>query len=736
MRMHLFEHLQNVPKIMVEDTTEEENDNDVEVESVIEDLLKKSFSSRVFADKMQIWMNGRPTPLLANLVTEKKHKCDRKSYTRHFMHSNYDKLEWITGCANLNKLFCWPCLLFSKVKNIWTKGGYADLNHFSISAQRHEKSNEHIHNVLKLKMFGKQTIDPLLDSAGHDSISRHNEKVRSNREILKRLIDAICFFAKQELPFKGLSENATPGNQINYIELLNFMRKYDELLDKHLEQDTEFCGTSTLLQNDLIECIADVLSNCIINEIKETKCVTIMLDEMSDIESKSQLSTVLRFVKDGLVHERFLGFTDISKDKTAKGVFQHVEKIITQYDLSNKLVGQTYDGASVRSDQLNALKTKVQNKYPHANFTHCYANVINSVLEQSLSNIKKCRLFIQTLSGLSSFFSKPSTINRLEEFIPSTRCNFTFRLYNTVKDYRTELIKFFENVIDESENWDNDTVINSIGFLSFLQDTKAIFLLEVFANIFPHTDVLYSILQSNQLDILHCCKKINDTKVALKDLRENGFEDIWKDTTILIRLQKGEDNPKRKKENSDSYRQLFIEIIDNVSGQFEDRFGTYENLIYFELLRPAKYSKYKANFPNKSLKKLQDMYETMFDYVKLRAELSVIYTSDEFKNKHVHEVIKFLNENGLKIAFNQVFKLCQLILCTPCVAGSVEKSSSMLKRIKMHCRSTQGQERLDSLSFLSIEKQLLFSLKSKPTFYDLIIETFVKKRRRMEITYL
>ena len=76
-------------------------------------------------------------------------------------------------------------------------------------------------------------------------------------------------------------------------------------------------------------------------EIQETEFVAIIFDETSDIATKSKLSTILRYIHEGKVFDRFLGFTDVSADQTAAGLMKHVETIVKAYHLQDKLVGQT-----------------------------------------------------------------------------------------------------------------------------------------------------------------------------------------------------------------------------------------------------------------------------------------------------------------------------------------------------------------------------------------------------------
>ena len=96
------------------------------------------------------------------------------------------------------------------------------------------------------------------------------------------------------------------------------------------------------------------------------------------------------------------------------------------------------------SGHLNGLQAKVLNAYPNAIFTHCYAHVLNLVLQQSMSHIKECRNFFKTLNALASFFSKSSKrVNVLEDFmqkklphVAPTRWCFTSRLNHTVYKFR------------------------------------------------------------------------------------------------------------------------------------------------------------------------------------------------------------------------------------------------------------------------------------------------------------
>src|SRR5436190_21115412 len=91
-----------------------------------------------------------------------------------------------------------------------------------------------------MKMFEKQRINLLLDETQRLKFTKHKEEVRKNREILKILIDAICFLAKQELPFRGHNEQKDSLNKGDYLEILELLRSYDPVLDNHLKMQLYF----------------------------------------------------------------------------------------------------------------------------------------------------------------------------------------------------------------------------------------------------------------------------------------------------------------------------------------------------------------------------------------------------------------------------------------------------------------------------------------------------------------
>lgn len=264
-------------------------------ECIIESLLNKPFSQLKLEEKALIIKNGRPTPDLPNLTCQVATK--NKSFNRHFQVTNYSEKSWLCGCPGINKIFCWPCLLFAGTneRGVWTTG-YNDLNHLTTAMAKHQITQVHINNSIALKTFGNIRVDLLLDEQKRNSVSRHNDQVSENRHVLERLVDSVCFLGAQELAFRGNNETESSDNRGNYIELLNLIAKYDSKLERHLSSAQCFKGTSNHIQNDLINSIASVILNNFDKEITSAPFVSVMLDETTDVKKKSQLSIVFRYV--------------------------------------------------------------------------------------------------------------------------------------------------------------------------------------------------------------------------------------------------------------------------------------------------------------------------------------------------------------------------------------------------------------------------------------------------------
>ncbi|KAL5262205.1 hypothetical protein ACHWQZ_G007799 [Mnemiopsis leidyi] len=178
--------------------------------------------------------------------------------------------DWLTVDEATERLYCFPCLLFSKKrKGPWVETGFVNLSYLVGALEKHE-GNEHRDAVLTMKLFLKRTscqVKGTLVSMNADEIERYNSKVRLNREIVKRIINAVIFLAKEEMAFRGHNEKITSEDRGPFKELLSMIAKTDSILFDHLGSSSVFRGDSKTIQNDLIHIVAEMTREIIAEEV-------------------------------------------------------------------------------------------------------------------------------------------------------------------------------------------------------------------------------------------------------------------------------------------------------------------------------------------------------------------------------------------------------------------------------------------------------------------------------------
>ncbi|XP_072376039.1 zinc finger MYM-type protein 1-like, partial [Diabrotica undecimpunctata] len=142
-------------------------------------------------------------------------------------------------------------------------------------------------------LLGKVRIDHAIDHGKKIDAQRHNERVVKNRKIVGRLIDVVRFLACQELAFRGHDETGTSKNKGNYLELLDLLALEESNMRDHLEASNIFKGTSSEIQNQLIESVEYIIRQKIFKELQEADFISVQADETTDVSCKSQFSVIL-----------------------------------------------------------------------------------------------------------------------------------------------------------------------------------------------------------------------------------------------------------------------------------------------------------------------------------------------------------------------------------------------------------------------------------------------------------
>ena len=686
-------------------------------------LLTTPFRTLSDQEKLVVTQMGPDHPHVS--ITQKD-----KSQSRSFNPNWYERKSWLTASENKKTIFCFSCLLFGGDVS-WTVNGLSALKHLSERVKSHEISSSHIGNTLKLKRYGKVDIRTQIDEGHRISVIRHNELVRANRHILNRIIDCLKFCGKHEIAVRGHIEKEESVNRGIFLDLLNEFAKLDNTLYEHLEKSKVNKFTSAIIQNELLDCMYQVYQETLIEDVNKAMFVSVQADESSDVSNKTQLVIVLRLVRDSQVVEHFHGFQQLT-ERSAYGITQCILQALEQYNVKDKLISQAYDGgASFRGAQ-HGVQKLVRDVYPYAYFVHCYAHQLNLIMQQVCSTITAIRIFFANLSAFSSFFSLSSKRTDLlntvcHRRLPrtcQTRWNFQSRVVSSVFECKEALIECFE-IIQEDGSWDSVSIREATGLKHFLEDEEFNFFLNFFSRIMPLVEMFYNILQKRVTTVVlvkehlrKFCDNISNIRNEISDSPADGSSKC---------------NVSNKRKLSVNKSACVIECCDIIIQQAEERFGKTEHLECFNLVNPKTFGEMKCKFPedlcNNSAK-----YYPFIEAGKLKSELRIVYSSEEFKNiNSVSALYSFLIENDLEDTFSETLKMSNIVLTTPVATAESERCFSTLKRVKTYLRNKMGQSRLNALAMLAIEKEYIANIAN---FNDKVTTKFAElKNRRAEFMY-
>ncbi len=270
--------------------------------------------------------------------------------------------------------------------------------------------------------MGRVNIATQLDDGHRIAIRKHNEEVDKNRYILSKIIDCVKFCGAFELALRGHDdETESSDNPGIFRGLVDFVASLDNVLEEHLKTATVFKGTSKTVQNELLDSMLSVVKDYILEEVTAADFIAIQADETTDVSTRCQLVLVLRYIdSNGNIQERFFEFFTIQNanaDSIATALLDSLSTILPNGQ-KNKVIAQTYDGATVMRGSTGRVQRKIMDVCKNAHYIHCYVHQLNLIMQQATSHIPRISTFFSDLGGFSAAFSRsPKRIAVLDQVV-------------------------------------------------------------------------------------------------------------------------------------------------------------------------------------------------------------------------------------------------------------------------------------------------------------------------------
>ncbi|KAL4098359.1 hypothetical protein QTP88_022988 [Uroleucon formosanum] len=229
------------------------------------------------------------------------------------------------------------------------------------------------------------------------------KEIEQRRMVLNRLIDIVLFIGKQDIAYRGKHEGAHSlddrnKNHGNFLELVLLIADYDSILNNHVQESIKSSkkmmnkkGRGSLntflskhfINDNIINRIGTSIQSIIVNQIKECKKFSIMID----------------------IEERLLSLV-VCSDSSGLALFNLLCNILQSLSLSlTDVIGCSFDGAANMKGAYNGLQAHMKNSNPLIVYTHCLAHVLNLTMEDSTKKIVEAENLFGLVEQTAVFLS-------------------------------------------------------------------------------------------------------------------------------------------------------------------------------------------------------------------------------------------------------------------------------------------------------------------------------------------
>lgn len=481
-----------------------------------------------------------PRQPLLNPFPSKKYGKESRSFHSEW----YGLFPWLEYSAQLDAAFCYPCRMFSTVtneKSAFVTAGYTNWKKAldkESGFRKHDNSVAHKTCQTSWVSYTEMKSRGPGESVATHLSNAHSKQVQENRMYVERVADILRFTAVQGIAQRGHDESDTSDNKGNYLELMNLLGKYDEIVKKKLKDgpaNARYVHHS--IQDEILGILSRLTLAAIQEEMKGSQCFALMVDETKDISKTEQVSVVVRYYVRGAVFERFLGFRN-AEQLNARSLLDYIYEALNRCGIdSQECVAQTYDGASVMSGNLMGVQALFRQDVPRAIYVHCMNHRLNLAIVDVCKAVKPARDFFALLESLYVFMSGSATHSLFVDVQKRLRLSVVElqRLSDTrwacrvaactavMKTFPAILVSLAEVIATKSKR-----ATEARGLLEQL-NISFLFNLCLFTRVLSRLKILSDFLQNKDCELARACLMARAAIDEFADMRnsEQAFESVW-----------------------------------------------------------------------------------------------------------------------------------------------------------------------------------------------------------------
>lgn len=492
--------------------------------------------------------------------------------------------EWLV--CGTDGAYCKFCVLASclapeseeeRVKRNFVGKAMNKFSKFKEKADQHQMSQLHRDSVAIVLPILKPeersapkpgTLPYMVRNAGLD-------RKKKNMAWLKSIVDLVLFLGRQGLALRGHTElnirelkqaveerRPLEQNHGNFQALLHWLSTSDtnlqQLRDLLLDAPGNATYISPEIQNELLDVAGEVVVGMVLQKLRRAPFYAVMADEVQDCSDAEQLAVCLRFYdfEKREPNEAFLIFQRLVTADAESIADSIWKRSLLPYDLSptEKLIAQSYDGASVMSGNKTGVHTRISSlcgrKVP---FMHCCNHRLNLVIVESLYS-DDTKALLNTVSFVDTvalfFEDQPKRCAVFDKYIKE--CNITdgqTHLSTLCKTRWVEridgmtaflhLLKPLKQTLEDISDWKKKSAdspaVKAAGLLATLLKFETLICCCLLTQLLGTVKDVTVKLQGRNIDILTAHIKITALINELEELRDQKCEQ-WQDMILKSAL--------------------------------------------------------------------------------------------------------------------------------------------------------------------------------------------------------
>ncbi|CAI6357068.1 unnamed protein product [Macrosiphum euphorbiae] len=239
-------------------------------------------------------------------------------------------------------------------------GKYGKLNKYNDSAS-HIRSIEQERLTL---VFSKNPVYCQI-------LNQSSEECKINRKHFSLLFRSIYFLAKEEIA------HTTKYEPLIKRLIMKSSESFESWIVTNSDRSTYI---SKATASELLCCASEILCKKLNNEVIGKK-FSLMADESTNVNNKSELSICIRFVKNNQPVEQFIGIRDLS-DTKAHTIVNEISSELTKHNLSyQNIIACGFDGAANMSGNKSGVRRLISEKAGReVPYIHCRAHALSLAL--------------------------------------------------------------------------------------------------------------------------------------------------------------------------------------------------------------------------------------------------------------------------------------------------------------------------------------------------------------------